>query len=223
MSGISRETRCRALSRKEREREAHRREILDAAEKVFIARGYHTATVEQIAQEADFSVGTLYNFFKSKEEMYSKVLEKISIDFRADFDAQVVEEGDAVLALENLIRLRLSHFEAHRGFFRVFLETSPGITMDPLPALPSQVREMYLRYRMEVAEVFERGMGAGVFRRADALYLTLCLEGITNAAAAYWAQYGTDETLDVRIEKLREAFFRWVEAVSPAAAAGEAE
>jgi len=205
----------RTVSRKEREREAHRREILDAAEKVFIAKGYHTATVEQIAQEADFSVGTLYNFFKSKEEMYGKVLEKITSDFRAEFDAQVAEEKDAVLAIENLIRLRLSHFDAHRGFFRVFLQNAPGSSMDPLPALPAQVREMYLYYRMQLSMVFERGMRQGVFRQADPLYLTLCLEGITNASAAFWAQYGTDEALDVRIEKLRDAFFRWIEAVSP--------
>jgi len=213
--------RSNILSRKEREREAHRRDILDAAEKVFITKGYHKATVEQIAQEADFSVGTLYNFFKSKEEMYVKVLEKITEDFRGEFEVQVVAERDAVAALQNLIRLRLSHFDAHRGFFRVFLENAPGSQMDPVPALPKQVREMYRNYRMAVRKVFERGMRNKVFRQADPLYLTLCLEGITNAAAAYWAQYGTDETLEVRIEKVRDSFFRWIEAVSPPAGAKE--
>ncbi|HUW62609.1 MAG TPA: TetR/AcrR family transcriptional regulator [Candidatus Bathyarchaeia archaeon] len=209
------------LTRKKREREAHRRDILDAAEKVFISKGYHKATVEQIAQEADFSVGTLYNFFKSKEELYIKVLEQITEEFRGDFARTVQGEKDVVRALENLIVLRVTHWDTHRGFFRIFLENAPGSQMDPVPALPEQVREMYRSYLVEVSRVFERGMGQNVFRQADPLYLTLCLEGITNASAAYWTQHGTNEPIEVRIEKVRDAFFRWIEAVSPPAGAKE--
>ncbi len=62
------------LPRKERERLAHRREIIGAAERVFARNGHRGSTVEQIAQEAEFAVGTLYNFFKSKEELYEEVL-----------------------------------------------------------------------------------------------------------------------------------------------------
>ena len=203
------------LSRKEREREAHRRDILDAAEKVFISKGYHKATVEQIAQEADFSVGTLYNFFTSKEEMYIKVLAKITEEFRGDFERTVKGEKDAVKAVESLIVLRVTHWDSHRGFFRIFLENAPGSQMDPVPAFPEQVREMYRSYLVEVSKVFEHGMSQNVFRQSDPLYLTLCLEGITNASAAYWAQHGTTEPLEARIEKVRDAFFRWIEAVSP--------
>lgn len=209
------------LSRKEREREAHGRDILDAAEKVFISRGYHKATVEQIAQEADFSVGSLYNFFKNKEELYIKVLEKITEEFGGEFARTVKGEKDAVRALENLIVLRVTHWDSHRGFFRVFLENAPGSQMDPAPAFPERVREMYRSYLVEVSKVFERGMCQKVFRQADPLYLTLCLEGITNASAAYWAQHGTDEPIEARIEKVRDAFFRWIEAVSPPARAQE--
>ncbi|MCX5772562.1 MAG: TetR/AcrR family transcriptional regulator [Candidatus Hydrogenedentes bacterium] len=208
-------------TRKEREREAHRRDILDAAEKVFILRGFHKATVEQIAQEADFSVGTLYNFFKNKEELYIEVLEKITEEFRGDFERNVKGEPDAVRALENLIVLRVMHWDSHRGFFRIFLENAPGSQMDPVPAFPERVREMYRSYLVEVSKVFERGMGQHVFRQADPLYLTLCLEGITNASAAYWAQHGTNEPLEARIEKVRDAFFRWIEAVSPPAGVQE--
>ena len=209
------------LSRKEREREGHRRDILDAAEKVFISRGYHKATVEQIAQEADFSVGTLYNFFKNKEEMYIEVLEKITEEFRGDFDRTVKGENDAVRALENLIALRVTHWDSHRGFFRVFLENAPGSQMDPVPAFPEPVREMYRSYLVEVSKVFERGMEQNMFRQADPLYLTLCLEGIANASAAYWVQHGTTEPLEARIDKVRDAFFRWIEAVSPPPGAQE--
>ena len=63
------------MTRKERERERHRREMLEAAERVFVRKGYHDATVEEIAQEAEFAVGTLYNFFKGKDDLYARVVE----------------------------------------------------------------------------------------------------------------------------------------------------
>lgn len=209
------------LTRKEREREAHRRDILGAAEKVFISKGYHKATVEQIAQEADFSVGTLYNFFKNKEELYIQVLENITEEMRSGFEQMVKEEPDAVKALANLIGLRLTHWEAHRGFFRIFLENAPGSQMDPMPALPERTREMYRSYLGEVSRVFERGMVQKVFGEADPLYLTLCLEGIINATVAYWAQHGTTQSIEARIEKVRDSFFRWIEAMPPRPCAQE--
>ena len=131
---------ARKLSRKERERQAHRREMLEAAERVFVRKGYHGATVEEIAQEAEFAVGTLYNFFKSKEEMYAEVIRKIAEDFQDVFERQVLTRDRPQEAIGALIELRLKYFDDHRGFFRVFFETSPGSRIDPSRALVRPVR-----------------------------------------------------------------------------------
>jgi AcrR family transcriptional regulator len=56
--------------RKEREKEQRRNDILDAAEKVFFSRGLNMATMDEVAEEAELSKGTLYLYFKSKEELY---------------------------------------------------------------------------------------------------------------------------------------------------------
>ena len=63
--------------RREREREQHRNEILDAAEHVFVKEGA-AATVEMIANEAQFAVGSLYNFFSGKDDIFQQVLLRIS-------------------------------------------------------------------------------------------------------------------------------------------------
>ena len=65
------------MPRRERERAQHRCEILDAAERVFVSKGYEAATVEEIAKGAEFSVGTLYQFFAGKRELYECVIERI--------------------------------------------------------------------------------------------------------------------------------------------------
>ena len=193
-------------SRRDREREAHRREILDVAERVFVRKGYFEATVEEIAQEAEFAVGTIYNFFKSKEVLYVQVVRKIAEVFLEAFEREVLTVGDPEKAIGALIELRLIHAEEHRGFFRVFLETSPGSRLNPEQALPEDCRGLYDRYIAAVNTIFKRGVERGQFDRLDPLYLTLCLEGIINAFAAYWSGREPSEPLATRVEKMKRAF-----------------
>lgn len=64
----------RTLSRKERERQFKRNEIVSAARIVFARRGFANATLDEIAEMAEFGKGTLYNYFSSKEELFETVL-----------------------------------------------------------------------------------------------------------------------------------------------------
>ena len=62
------------LPRREREKALHRQEIMDAAIKVFAEKGFHAATLEEIAQEAEFSKGALYLYFSNKEDLMYSIL-----------------------------------------------------------------------------------------------------------------------------------------------------
>ena len=56
--------------RKVREKQQRRQDIIDAAEKVFFSQGFETATMDEIARVAELSKGTLYLYFKSKEDLH---------------------------------------------------------------------------------------------------------------------------------------------------------
>ncbi len=58
------------ISRKEREAQLRRQIILEAAEKLFLSKGYEETTMDEIALEAEFSKGTVYKYFISKDELY---------------------------------------------------------------------------------------------------------------------------------------------------------
>jgi AcrR family transcriptional regulator len=60
--------------RKDREREQRREEILNAAQTVFFAKGLQAATMDEIAECAELSKGTLYLYYRSKEDLYLAVL-----------------------------------------------------------------------------------------------------------------------------------------------------
>jgi AcrR family transcriptional regulator len=197
---------AQALSRRERERLAHRREILEAAERVFARNGYYGATVEQIAQEAEFAVGTLYNFFKSKEDLYEQVVVKLTDEFMAVFRERVLAEEDPIEAIGALIELRLRLFEEHRGFARVFFESMAGGHVDPALALPAQLSSLYDEFVTSVTSIFERGICRGAFLDVDPLYLALTLHGVVNAFTAYWAHKEPEEPLAERVAKFKEMF-----------------
>lgn len=55
--------------RKEREKEKRRNDIIDAAEQVFFTRGIQNSTMDDVAEKAELSKGTLYLYFRSKEDL----------------------------------------------------------------------------------------------------------------------------------------------------------
>ncbi|MDQ1329982.1 MAG: TetR family transcriptional regulator [Thermodesulfobacteriota bacterium] len=59
--------------RKEREGERRRQQIIVAARRVFSIKGFNKATMEDIAREAELSPGTIYLYFKNKDELYASL------------------------------------------------------------------------------------------------------------------------------------------------------
>jgi AcrR family transcriptional regulator len=112
------------LSRVE-QTERNRSLVLSAARRVFMERGYHGATLEQIAEEAGFSKGVVYSQFESKADLFLALLEK-RIDERAAENEQLVDglAGESALAalFEHFVKrsqatpewgLLLSEFRVH--------------------------------------------------------------------------------------------------------------
>jgi AcrR family transcriptional regulator len=72
----------RSELRRQREREHRFLSILDAAEILFAKKGYHHTSMEEVADLAEVSVGTVYFYFKNKEDLISQMLEKIGSQLR---------------------------------------------------------------------------------------------------------------------------------------------
>jgi AcrR family transcriptional regulator len=86
--------------------ERNRALVLDAARRVFLARGYQGATLEQIAEEAGFSKGVMYSQFDSKADLFLALLEA-RISERAAENARMarsLREGDLLSLIDHLAR-----------------------------------------------------------------------------------------------------------------------
>jgi len=64
------------IERKEREKQQRRTDIVEAAERIFFTKGFDKATMDDVAEEAELSKGTLYLYFRSKEDLHLSVAMK---------------------------------------------------------------------------------------------------------------------------------------------------
>jgi AcrR family transcriptional regulator len=105
--------------RKEREKTYRREEILDAAQKVFFEKGLAAATMDEIAEAAELSKGTLYLYYKCKEDLYLGVMMR-GIQILHDRIVDVIARNQPVpLALEHLAQVYFDFFNTHRNYFRM--------------------------------------------------------------------------------------------------------
>jgi TetR/AcrR family transcriptional regulator len=96
--------------RKEREKQKRRDDILDAAEKVFFTRGIENSTMDDVAEEAELSKGTLYLYFKSKEEIHWEISQRHMDKIQNDMEKACDKSKNAVENLLAIAEVFIDHF-----------------------------------------------------------------------------------------------------------------
>jgi TetR/AcrR family transcriptional regulator len=94
--------------RKEREKEKRREEIIEVAERLFLSQGFEDTTMDQIANEAEFSKGTLYNYFESKDDLYLTIGVK-AYDFLIEITNAFIQKQE--LGLHQIMAIGYAYYE----------------------------------------------------------------------------------------------------------------
>ncbi len=190
------------LSRKDRERERHRLEILEAAERVFARDGYHGTTVESIAKEAEFAVGTIYNFFKSKDDLYASVIYRIGDEFMEEMERDVLTCKDPSEAIGAVFDLRVKLDARHGDFFRLFFEGGPKGSDE----IHAKMRPFFEKYVEVLRGLVERGVREGVFNEIDPYFVAFMIHGVSNAMTLYWALRRPGASMAGLVERTKAGF-----------------
>ncbi|MCG6912252.1 MAG: TetR/AcrR family transcriptional regulator [Deltaproteobacteria bacterium] len=151
--------------RKERERERRRQQIIVAAKRVFSDKGFSKATMEDIANEAELSPGTLYLYFKNKDELYASLslrilhylyirLEHLNSDENLSIDQRVDALKHAmydVYEFDPMILINMFHLQSS--------ETLKNLT----PGLLAEIKKLSRNSLSEMAKIFEEGVQSGIY------------------------------------------------------------
>lgn len=103
-------TMTQRVTRRERERLMRRREILDAARVVFAQKGFNAATLDDVAERAEFGKGTLYNYFPNKEALFISVIEDSFDTVKGIAEDAFAGPGSFADKVEAFVRGELSYF-----------------------------------------------------------------------------------------------------------------
>ncbi len=165
------------LSRKERERERHRLEALRAAEVLLERRPYHEISVQEIAAEAEFSVGYLYKLFASKEEIYSSLLRHRCEELERLVATQSTRKAPVGERIAGVVRGLSTWFKNNPAFASNYLVAVLTLarTREAIAAELSRHEEAV---RAPLDALFEEAMDEGVLAPGDPSVLTVTLRAL---------------------------------------------
>jgi len=151
--------------RKRRDRERRRQEILIAARRVFAVKGLYKATMEDIAQAAELSAGTLYLYFRNKDELVVslsvKILEFMTIRLQ---DVLKQTESDPEEKLDQLLQVFFDMYDFDPLVLINLFHLQSTDTLKNLsePVL-AEIKDLSGRALGMVAEIFQDGVRKGIF------------------------------------------------------------
>ncbi len=180
-------------TRREKERLAHRNAILDAAERIFADRGFPGATIADIARAAEFSVGSIYNFFPGKRELAEAVMMRIATErVQEVLDQALPVAADADRALPTLASTWVRHHAAHGAFLRMGMEHHSRTAKNGRTSPPKVFRELAEHYRAACEAFFEEGLRRGFYRPLPAADLRMAFEGVCHECLFSWERNGRE-------------------------------
>ncbi len=151
--------------RKEREKERRRQQIMVAAKRVFSEKGFNKATMEDIAQEAELSPGTLYLYFKNKEELYASLSLRI-LQYLLLRVEHVIEEknGGPDEKIKRLMEAMYDVYEFDPLIIINMFHLQSSETLKNLsPELLSEIKDLSRRSLGGIAAIFKEGVEQGLF------------------------------------------------------------
>ena len=135
--------------------------ILDAAVKVFAEQGFHQSTISQIARDAGVADGTIYLYFKNKDDILVQFFNYKTKQVFDSFREEVDKADNSLDKLRNLIRRHLEEFQNDRSMAVLYqAETHQNSRL-----VEEQIKEMSKLYLDIVSEIVEQGQEEGGIRK----------------------------------------------------------
>jgi TetR/AcrR family fatty acid metabolism transcriptional regulator len=162
------------------DKKAKKLEILHAAAKVFAEKGVVKTKMVDIASEAGIGKGTIYEYYRSKEEIFGDTFRLIFDHMELQIAEAIGHTQDPVVKLRKLIQVTLKEFLEHSGdlagiMMDFWAEGIRSKNNDVLSIINLEL--VYSEYKMLIADILHDGMKKGIFREVDANSLAAIIIG----------------------------------------------
>jgi AcrR family transcriptional regulator len=176
------------LSRKEREKINRRNEILQAAKKVFASKDYASATLEDIATEAELSKGTIYLYFNSKAELFLSTFEMgMGQMVSVMLEAISANSDDPITGIKDMIQRQLVFCEENLDLFKIMSSESAKLELHTEMVKTADFHQRIIKTMSQsirvLADYIESGIKSGIFKKISPVDAAFALRAVIQGFA----------------------------------------
>ena len=192
------------LSRKEKDKLRHREEILEAALSLFSDKGFHNVSMQDIANESEFGVGTLYHFFEGKEQLFLELMEagikKIGQLLIPILDSNQEEQKK----LSEFIRVHVDMIEGNVEFIKLYI-SQYGMSTSVNPML-KDISSLKTTVAAKLESLIKAGIQKQIFRRVHPEIVALSLRATLEAFDLESSEHFDKEKVKDGVMKIEKFF-----------------
>lgn len=187
-------------------RAAYHEAILEAAERVFVREGYRETKMADVATETGVSVGTLYNYFDSKELIFASIIERGQAEMNARVDV-AAEAADPLERVRAVMTAGYSFIEERGALFTVFMQLGLNSASDIKRVAGDTAEQGYQRFVGVLQAAMEQAAEQGAIRNdMTPSDLAGALTGMSNGFVFAWLRSGRKDSLTDRVDDLLKLF-----------------
>ena len=186
--------------------ERRRGEILDAAGVVFSKNGFAKTTIDQIASQAGLGKGTVYQYFKSKKELFLSVGQEGVDKLKDEVLEEVEKEKDSIKKVEKAISAYLTFFEKNSNLVSIFMHEQSEFKKK----VQKRYFEHYYGHINTMREIFKLAIKEKQIKDVNIDNAISVLIGMLNGLIYMWQIEGMRYSLQSKIPMILEIFFTGV-------------
>ncbi|MBW1917745.1 MAG: TetR/AcrR family transcriptional regulator [Deltaproteobacteria bacterium] len=158
--------------------------IIAAAKQVIAAKGFAATTMDEIAEAAQIAKGTIYLYFKSKDDLFQAVIFSIMKNLVAQVQEIRASFRPPREKIHQILKVMLENLEAEQAFFRVYVSEFPCLLPRPADGTTTVI-DLDQDFVAAIAAVLAEGMQTGDFISQEPRKVAYVLRGMTRALAIH--------------------------------------
>jgi len=180
--------------------------IYQASIKVLGQYGFEGMTMDRVAEGAGISKGSLYNYFRNKQELVHFIFDKTVEPASQKADEIIARPVPALEKLESILRLWFEHFVTERGMFDFLFKdpTARGL-------LASAERIHHVQAIEKFRTIFQQAVSEGAFRQIDTTQVAEVFFGAVKSVIEHQIDLGEDRPVDESVDLLMNVFLHGLE------------
>ena len=188
------------------ERAANEQSIKKAALKLFSEKGFYSTSTRELTEAAGVSKGTLYWYWKSKEEVAFSLVSDMLGDFLELIERARDEKGPVIERMERMVAAVAELYYKETDYLRLLWKFRADRHYIFSPDYTEKVTSYYVRIRKGLESLVEQGMKSGEFRKVDSKQMAFIILGVTEGLEVEWleneAEFSLREALEVTMGML---------------------